>query len=322
MRDLLTDPVNFPHHFERYAASLVSIVGWGRRIDSLDDYILKFAVKMMDDVTMMQVPGKYWMEAIPEMQYLPRWLYPLPDQLEKFGKTVRSFWWALDCEGASNPQENFSKTLIQSKEKEGLTEDDIGEMTANLIGGGLDTTSSTLHTLVLGLCLYPRVLGVAHAELDAVVGQDRSPDWDDLERLPYCEAVFKEAMRWRSVTALGGFAHAPIKDDEYKGYQFPAGTHIFGNTWGIHMDPADFPKPDEFRPERFLDERRPYPTKLGHHGFGWGRRSCSGQYFAEQGLTMTIARLLWCFNILPGINEKVGPACPAFHQCKGFVLHH
>ncbi len=136
MRDLLTDPTNFAHHFERYAASLVSILGWGRRLDSMDDYVLKFALKMMDDITMMQIPGNYWMEAIPEMQYLPAWIYPLPTQLRSFGKVLRKFWWALDCEAASKEQENFSKSLVNSKEV--LSPDSIGEMTANLIGGGLE----------------------------------------------------------------------------------------------------------------------------------------------------------------------------------------
>ena len=31
--------------------------------------------------------------------------------------------------------------------------------------------------------------------------------------------------------------------------------------------------------------------------FGWGRRVCSGQALAEQGTWITIARLLWGFNI-------------------------
>ena len=306
MRDLLVDPPNFAHHFERYACSLVSIVGWGRRIDHQQDYILQFALKMMNDLTMMQVPGQYWLEAIPELQYLPGWLYALPTELRQFGKVLRKFWWALDSEGAQKDKPNFSKELIRMKEKEGLSEAAIGEMTANLIGGGLDTTSSTLHTLVLGLCMFPEALKAAHAELDNVIGRHRTPDWDDLENLPYCHAVMKEAMRWRSVTALGGFAHAPIQDDTYRGYRFPAGIHIYGNLWAIHADPRDFPDPDTFKPERFLEgNRAPYPTKMGHSAFGWGRRSCSGQYFAEQGLSMTVARLVWAYDILPGLDEDV-----------------
>jgi cytochrome P450 len=318
MRDLLSDPANFAHHFERYAGSLVSILGWGRRIDRRDDYILKFGLKMMDDITMMQVPGQFWLEAIPELQYLPRWLYALPTQLRGFGQVLRKFWWALDCEAASLDKKNFSKTLIEMKEKEGLSEEAIGEMTANLIGGGLDTTSSTLHTLILGLCIFPEALEAAHAEIDSVIGRERAPDWDDLEQLPYCHAVMKEAMRWRSVTALGGFAHAPTQDDEYKGYHIPEGTHVYGNLWAIHSDPKDFPYPDTFKPERFLEEnRRQYPNKIGHNSFGWGRRSCSGQYFAEQGLSMTVVRLMWAYNILPGLDRNVSRICP-FGRPSGF----
>lgn len=67
---------------------------------------------MMNSITMMQVPREYWMEAIPELQYLPGWLYALPTQLREFGKVVRKFWWALDSEGALSEKQNFSKTLI------------------------------------------------------------------------------------------------------------------------------------------------------------------------------------------------------------------
>ncbi|PVH70571.1 cytochrome P450 [Cadophora sp. DSE1049] len=308
MRDLLNDPLNFAHHFERYACSLVSILGWGRRIDNQEDYILKFALKMMDEITMIQVPGEYWIETIPELQYLPTWLYALPNQLSQFGKVLRKFWWALDNEAAQSDKQNFSKTLIKMKDQEGLSDDAIAEMTTNLIGGGLDTTSSTLHTLVLGLCLFPEALKTAHEEVDRVIGQERAPDWDDLDNLPYCLSVMKEAMRWRSVTTMGGFAHAPIKDDTYRGYHFPAGIPVYGNLWAIHSDPNDFPDPDMFKPERHLEEnRRPYPNKTGHNAFGWGRRSCSGRYFAEQGLSMTIVRLMWAYDILPGLDENGKP---------------
>ncbi|KAI1502340.1 cytochrome P450 [Biscogniauxia marginata] len=306
MRDLLMDPNNFAHHFERYACSLVTILAWGRRLDTINDSILKVALKMMDSVTMLQVPGNFWLEAIPELQYLPTWLYSLPSQMRKFNDAIRRFWWALDVEGSNQPDLCFSKKLVESSKGEGgLTAEDAGEMTSNLIGGGVDTTSSTLHTCVLGLCMFPDALAKAHAELDRVVGRDRAPSWDDLDNLPYCLAVFKEAMRWRSVATLGAFAHSPVKDDYYRGYYFPAGIAVYGNTWAIHSNPNDFPDPDAFNPDRYLDEnRRPYPNKLGHNGFGWGRRTCSGQAFAEQGISMTIVRMLWSYNIQPGLDEQ------------------
>jgi cytochrome P450 len=169
--------------------------------------------------------------------------------------------------------------------------------------------------------MFPEALKTGHAEINRVVGRERSPDRDDLEKLHYCLDVMKEAMRWRSVTILGGFAHEPIKDDIYRGYQLPAGMHVYGNLWAIHSDPRDFPDPDMFKPERFLEEhRRPYLNKIGHNAFGWGRRSCSGQYFAEQGLSMTVVRLLWQYDIIPDLDENVSRSYPPISSLVAITL--
>ncbi|KAJ3509637.1 hypothetical protein NM208_g15643 [Fusarium decemcellulare] len=70
-----------------------------------------------------------------------------------------------------------------------------------------------------------------------------------------------------------------------------------GNLWAMHRNPRDYPSPDEVRPERFLDERVPNPGKRGIFTFGWGRRVCSGQPLAEQGIFFTIVELLWAFRM-------------------------
>lgn len=38
--------------------------------------------------------------------------------------------------------------------------------------------------------------------------------------------------------------------------------------------------------------------------FGWGRRVCSGQGLAEQGTFITVARLLWGFNIQKAVDDR------------------
>jgi len=38
--------------------------------------------------------------------------------------------------------------------------------------------------------------------------------------------------------------------------------------------------------------------------FGWGRRACSGQGLAEQGTFLSIARLLWAFNIQKALDDR------------------
>ena len=60
-----------------------------------------------------------------------------------------------------------------------------------------------MHCLFLALVLYPEVQRRAQAELDAVIGRDRLPTFDDRLRLPYIEALCKELMRWKMVTPMG-----------------------------------------------------------------------------------------------------------------------
>ena len=53
------------------------------------------------------------------------------------------------------------------------------------------------------MALYPEVQKKAQAEIDAVIGPDRLPDFEDRPSLPYINAVLKEVMRWHLVTPLG-----------------------------------------------------------------------------------------------------------------------
>lgn len=64
---------------------------------------------------------------------------------------------------------------------------------------------------------FPQVMKTAQAELDAAVGPDRMPDFDDRDNLPYVQAVVNETLRWRPVAVLGGTPHAVTADDEYNG---------------------------------------------------------------------------------------------------------
>jgi cytochrome P450 len=88
--------------------------------------------------------------------------------------------------------------------------------------------------------------------------------------------------------------------NSFQGWLIPKGTWVQGNVWAIHHHEREFPDPDRFNPNRYLKgdpKHRPFPNERGYMTFGWGRRVCSGQGLAEQGTFITIARLLWAFNI-------------------------
>jgi len=55
----------------------------------------------------------------------------------------------------------------------------------------------------LAMALYPEVQKKAQGEIDAVIGNNRLPDFSDRDALPYTSAIVKEAMRWQPVTPFG-----------------------------------------------------------------------------------------------------------------------
>jgi hypothetical protein len=121
------------------------------------------------------------------------------------------------------------------------------------------------------------------------------------------------------------------KDDEYNGYFIPAGTTIMGNTWFVAVpfcpppagktefdrsppyhrtilhDPAVYPEPLKFYPDRFMDEKGGSGPAAPHDhvnvAFGYGRRICPGRFMADAQLWISIACILSAFEILPGVDE-------------------
>lgn len=56
--NMLTDPDDYVKHFERYAASVVSIIGFNRRISSKEDPIITEVIAVMQKAADLNIPGK------------------------------------------------------------------------------------------------------------------------------------------------------------------------------------------------------------------------------------------------------------------------
>ena len=109
------------------------------------------------------------------------------------------------------------------------------------------------------MALYPDVQKKVQAEIDAVVGPNRLPDFHDRPSLPYINAVVKESSRWNLVLPLGrplviiivttiltsseAAAHMSTNDDEYNGFYIPKGTIMIGNAWLVRpLNPVFCPE--------------------------------------------------------------------------------
>lgn len=56
-------------------------------------------------------------------------------------------------------------------------------------------TVCALEIFFLAMLLYPDAQRKAQAEIDAIVGTDRLPSFEDQESLPYVHALMKETLR-------------------------------------------------------------------------------------------------------------------------------
>jgi cytochrome P450 len=129
---------------------------------------------------------------------------------------------------------------------------------------GHETTASQLAWAFERLAREPAVLGRLCDELDEGAGEE------------YLAAVVNEILRHKPVLpyAQVSIVQQPI---EIGGVLYPPGVALVANAYLLHHDPAIYPEPHAFRPERFLEEP---PGTYTWIPFGGGRRRCLGASFA------------------------------------------
>lgn len=113
-----------------------------------------------------------------------------------------------------------------------------------------------------------------------------------------------------------GSPHYTTSDITYKGILIPKNTVVSINQYALHFDPARYEQPEAFIPDRYLNHPlkagayavHPDPYARDHFDFGAGRRACPGLHLAENSLFITIAMIIWAFEILPPLEAdgKVG----------------
>jgi cytochrome P450 len=107
--------------------------------------------------------------------------------------------------------------------------------------------------------------------------------------LDYLDAVIKETLRLRPVvTGLGRLIRVgPLRVGDY---EVAPGIEVTPSIETIHADPASYPAPAAFRPERFLNGGG--PATSAWLPYGGGTRRCLGAAFASFEMRVVLARIL------------------------------
>jgi enediyne biosynthesis protein E7 len=151
---------------------------------------------------------------------------------------------------------------------------------------GHETTASTLSWTWYLLSTHPEAAAAIHAEAVEVLG-DRTPDHEDLARLPYTTTVIQETMRL--YPPVWGLTRKSVAADVIDGYRVPAGADVMISPYTLHRHPGFWPEPNEFRPERFAASATPVSNRYAYIPFGAGPRVCVGSHLGMMEATLIAA---------------------------------
>ncbi|KAJ1301803.1 hypothetical protein OPQ81_009031 [Rhizoctonia solani] len=307
----LSDITEFEPEIARMVGAVVLQSTYGYEATTADDPMVQIAKAGMRGFSDASMPADFFVNVLPWLEYVPSWL---PGAGWKRNAIIWNkaredlldipFNWTKQQMAAGTAQPSTLNSILTSLANDGVEfnraeeEDRIKWAIGSLYGGAMDTTTSTILVFLLAMTRNPDVQAKAQEEVDTIIGDQRLPEMEDQGNLPYVGRLIKEVLRWQPVGPLG-VPHACTEDNTYKGYLIPKGAVVMGNAWAMCYNSEVYPNPERFDPDRFRDPTTPDPP-----AFGFGRRICPGQHFAEASLFMAIVTMLSIFNIEPAKDEK------------------
>lgn len=170
-----------------------------------------------------------------------------------------------------------------------MSKEQIRANLLTLLFAGHDTTAAAVAWGVYWTHHEPGVLAALAEELaDYAATRDTAV----LKNKPYLDAVCKEILRIYPI-AIGSVRR--LAQPMTIGNAVVSEGHLVMASMDLSScDPALFPDPARFRPERFLD--RAYKPNE-YIPFGGGERRCPGAVIAFDALRVVLATLVCCFDI-------------------------
>jgi cytochrome P450 len=168
--------------------------------------------------------------------------------------------------------------LLGARHEDGspMSPQELRDELMTLLVAGHETTASQLAFTFERLVRTPDVLARLTEE---IAGGDGDA---------YVTATVQESLRRRPVLPNAA-PRLVMEEIEIGGWPYPAGVCLVPNAYLIQHDPAIYPDPYAFRPERFLDTS---PGTYTWIPFGGGRRRCLGAAFATVEMKVVLRAVL------------------------------
>lgn len=151
-----------------------------------------------------------------------------------------------------DPDTDFTDELLKSLAQDPEVDRNIIIfMLEDFLGG--HSAIGNLVMLILGyIVLHPRIGKRIQEEVDRVTNDgSRTVTLFDTEKMPYTVSTIYEVLRYSSSPIV---PHVATDDVAVSGYGISKGTIVFINNYELNTSPKYWEDPEEFEPERFLEE--------------------------------------------------------------------
>lgn len=187
--------------------------------------------------------------------------------------------------------DSFVGLFMQDAEKNGTPFDEkfMTDMVLNFLIAGRDTTAHSLSWTLYLLMKHPSIEKQVLAEIEDVLG-DRTLCYEDLNRLPFLQAVVNESLRLYPSVPLD-VKKALFDDDLPDGTFVSKGNVVVYNIFAMGRSKEIWgDDADEFKPERWLDQQ--FPSLYAYPVFNAGPRECLGRRLAWVEMKACLVRVL------------------------------
>ncbi|KAL1938286.1 hypothetical protein VTO73DRAFT_11737 [Trametes versicolor] len=323
LRNLLRTPEKFVEHLHLYVAATMLEITYGRRITSLQDELVQVADRALEGINVAGSPGSMIVDFFPALKEIPVWMpgAGFKRRALEVGRDVRAWketgYGIVKSALARGDAVPCVTATLLAEIGDARTPEDEEDIKG--LGSGIETTLGMILTFMLAMVRNPEAVRKAQEEIDRMVGRERLPDFSDRASLPYLDAFLEELYRWNPPLPLA-IPHRAMVEDEYRGYTIPEGSMVLPNIWAMSRDEDAYPKPEEFRPERHIgvarDGSNPLPSG---YVFGFGRRICPGQAFADATLWIAMAGIIASFDVRSPLDAEGAEVCPPAAFRPGFT---
>ncbi|CAL1714231.1 unnamed protein product [Somion occarium] len=321
MYDLLEHPKEFYTHIYRYSASVIFSVVAGIHCSQFEGSVVEDLDSMLRQLEYILRPGgSPPVDLIPLLKYIPsRWALWKTKAKEVRAVQEKLFFGILDhcVDRIKREKRNdcFLEYVLDHQSHYGLDYRQMAYLGGTLFMAGADTTAVFLRWFIACMVTYPDIQKRAQQEVDEVIGLDKSPVLDDIEKLPYLRAIIKEVHRFRPITPTA-VPHSATADERVGDFLIPKGATIFMNVWAIYHHEDYFDNPELFNPERYIRSEHGAKPGVDTTGlrddlmFGGGRRICPGSHLASNSIFLNTMDFLWAFKFQPATDEVTGLPIP------------